>query len=73
LKKIIMGTSKWAKALNPVAKEMDQALTVIGQAAEDGDLTAEELKQVFTESKDVWDAIKNVDDLTKAKQAAANK
>jgi len=69
LKKIIMSGSKWAKALNPVAKELDEALTVIGKHAEDGDLSQTELVDIFKNSKDVWDAIKNVDDLVAEKKA----
>jgi hypothetical protein len=69
LKKIIMGASKWAKALNPVAKELDEALTTIGQAAEDGDLSQVEMVNVFKESKDVWEAAKNIDDLVAEKKA----
>ena len=60
LKKIIMSGSKWAKALNPVAKEMDEALTAIGKAGEDGDLSSTEMGSIFKESKDVWEAIGKV-------------
>jgi hypothetical protein len=62
LKKIIMSSSRWAKALNPVAKEMDEALTAIGLAGEDGNLDSAEMRKIFTESKDVWEAIGKVKD-----------
>ncbi len=68
LSKIIMSGSKWARALNPVAKQMDEALTAIGDAGADGDLTGEEMRKVFNESKDVWEAITNIKNLTAEKK-----
>ena len=65
LKKIFMSASRWAKALNPVAKEMDEALTTMGQKLEDGEASTQDMIDIFKESKDVWEAIKKVDDLVK--------
>ena len=71
LKKIIMSGSRWAKALNPVAKEMDEALTAIGSAGEDGDLSSAEMKSIFQESKDVWEAIGKVKEAAEEKKSNA--
>ena len=68
LKKIIMSGSKWAKALNPIAKEMDEALTAIGNAGADGELSGAEMKDIFVQSKDVWTAIAKVKSLVAEKK-----